>query len=202
MKLTKTGLNVTAVEDADAAREALKDANFSLLIVDVGVSDDAGMSLIKSLRAESFDRPIIAVSADDASQVRQPAQDAGATAYVDKPIDLAELTDQISQCLDASGAPILSSMRSDADMLPLIESFVQQAGHFAEQLEQAINDNDLAAAAVTAKQLKGSGSSYGFDLLTEVAQRTLESVSQNAADADAAAESVRELVGVVRRLAS
>lgn len=80
-----------------------------------------------------------------------------------------------------SSQPIVSEMANDADMLELIEMFVEDLPKRAAALEQALRAGELAALTRIAHQLKGAAGGYGFPTITEAAAE-LEQCAKTSSD--------------------
>ncbi len=66
-------------------------------------------------------------------------------------------------------APITSLFADDPEMRELIAEFAGEMPKRAETLLQLLNESRLAELRSLAHQLKGAGSGYGFDMLSEAA---------------------------------
>jgi HPt (histidine-containing phosphotransfer) domain-containing protein len=94
--------------------------------------------------------------------------------------------------------PLFSRMSHDAEMLELIEAFVDDLKAHAESLCHAIDSDRIDEIANLSHQLQGACGGYGFDTLGESAgrlsqlARVSESVSQIEREA-------RELVELCQR---
>jgi HPt (histidine-containing phosphotransfer) domain-containing protein len=97
---------------------------------------------------------------------------------------------------DDVNAPLKTSLPAESDMAPLVELYVQELPPRIASLESAINQKDPALVRRLAHQLRGSGSSYGFPLITETAQQLEESLIQNAPWEDLA----NRLLSILRRV--
>lgn len=84
-------VTVDHVESARAARLALEASHFDLMILDLGLPDEDGMSFLKKLRATGIAMPILILTARDAVEHRVAGLQAGADDYLLKPFDLGEL---------------------------------------------------------------------------------------------------------------
>jgi len=93
--------------------------------------------------------------------------------------------------------PLLSDFAGDADMVELIELFVDELPQRAQQLNQAFQAQDWNTMATLAHQLKGAGGGYGFPQITEAAFH----VEQNARaqDTQELTESLGQLIALCRR---
>lgn len=85
-----------AFEFATSAREALTlmegidDAGL-LVLTDVNMPEMTGLELLAKVRAHNASLPIIMVTAYGDAEIRRRAEDLGANAFVQKPIDFTEL---------------------------------------------------------------------------------------------------------------
>ena len=77
------------------AQESLKTEAFDLLLLDLGLPDEDGMEVLKSLRKRGSTLPVIIVTARDAVEQRVLGLQEGADDYVSKPFDMEELAARI-----------------------------------------------------------------------------------------------------------
>lgn len=89
--LRQAGFVVDWVRDGQAARLALRDGDYSLLLLDLGLPRLDGVALLKELRATENDIPVLVVTARDAVADRISGLNLGADDYLTKPFDLDEL---------------------------------------------------------------------------------------------------------------
>lgn len=79
------------VRTASAADTALRLTNFDVVILDLGLPDRDGLSLLRSWRRQGRNVPILILTARDAVPDRVAGLEAGADDYLTKPFDLSEL---------------------------------------------------------------------------------------------------------------
>jgi len=96
--LTDNGFLVSQAADAAEARRALESLEFDLLIVDVMMPGEDGMSLVRSLR-ESKDVPVLMLTAMADAEDRINGLETGADDYLSKPFDPRELLLRINAIL-------------------------------------------------------------------------------------------------------
>lgn len=96
--LTATGYETETAGSAAQARASLARAQPDLVILDIGLPDADGKTVIESLRARS-DVPIIVLSARDQEMEKILALDLGADDFVAKPFAIGELLARIRVCL-------------------------------------------------------------------------------------------------------
>ncbi|WP_166259358.1 response regulator [Marinobacter salicampi] len=79
------------VRSARAADIAMGFARFDVVILDLGLPDEDGMTLLKRWRDKGVDQPILVLTARDAVPERIAGLESGADDYLTKPFDLGEL---------------------------------------------------------------------------------------------------------------
>ena len=99
--LQKAGHRVMAVDDGEAALEALASGGFDLALVDLHMPSISGIDLLRQLRVmEAGARestPVVMVSADAMADTVQACRNAGARAYITKPFSAGRLLEAIAE---------------------------------------------------------------------------------------------------------
>lgn len=96
--LSGFGMSVVAVADGKAMADALKRSSFDLVILDLMLPGEDGLSLCRSLRAES-DMPILMLTARGEAMDRVVGLELGADDYIVKPFEPRELVARIQTIL-------------------------------------------------------------------------------------------------------
>lgn len=96
--LTENGFRITVAADANEARRKLEGMEFDLIILDVMMPGETGISLTRSLK-EIRKAPIILLTALAEAPSRIEGLEAGADDYVSKPFDPRELVLRINNVL-------------------------------------------------------------------------------------------------------
>jgi len=96
--LIRHGFLVTAARDAAHARRVLKGLDFDLIVMDVMMPGEDGISLTKSLR-ETLTTPILLLTARGETENRIAGLEAGADDYLAKPFEPKELLLRINAIL-------------------------------------------------------------------------------------------------------
>jgi len=102
--LSEQGFRVTTASDAAEARRKLEGLDFDLLIVDVMMPGESGLSLTKSLR-DIKDVPILILTALAEAEARVDGLEAGADDYLAKPFNPRELVLRVNNILRRGGPP-------------------------------------------------------------------------------------------------
>ncbi len=104
MALAGPEVRVTCGASLAQARQALAEAGFDLLILDVNLPDGSGLTLLRQLRAAGDGTPVILLTANDLELDEVTGLEAGADDYITKPFSLAVLRARVNAQL-RRGAP-------------------------------------------------------------------------------------------------
>lgn len=105
---------VTASRGAEALQRALME-DFDLLLCDLMLPDLNGTEVIRALKAQSPDLPVIVISALAPSDWKEQCLDAGATGYLQKPLFIEDLRTELQ--LVQQGRAELTVWLVDADAI-------------------------------------------------------------------------------------
>jgi len=97
--LQKNGLRVTAVADGRAMWHALDAGRVDLLVLDLMLPGEDGLTLCRTLRAKAFDVPVIMLTARGEETDRIVGLEMGADDYLTKPFSARELLARIKAIL-------------------------------------------------------------------------------------------------------
>ncbi|MGE4554493.1 MAG: response regulator transcription factor [Desulfovibrionaceae bacterium] len=79
------------VRDGSAALEALRGQDYGVILLDLGLPGVPGLEVLRRLRAEGRNAPLLIITARDALEDRLRGLDQGADDYIVKPFELPEL---------------------------------------------------------------------------------------------------------------
>lgn len=114
--LTQEGFQVTACHDGQGARQALAQSAPDVVVLDVMLPDGSGLELLKQLRGEHPDLPVLMLSARGEPLDRILGLELGADDYLAKPCDPRELTARLRAVLRRSLPPATSSQIELGDL--------------------------------------------------------------------------------------
>ncbi|MBV9784494.1 MAG: response regulator transcription factor [Acidisphaera sp.] len=97
--LGENGFRVTAAENAAEARDRLRFMHPDLLVLDVMMPGESGLTLTESLRRERAALPVLLLTARGAPEDRIAGFEAGADDYLQKPFEPRELVLRIRAML-------------------------------------------------------------------------------------------------------
>lgn len=102
--LRDAGYAVESVADGELAEAALANAEFDLLILDLGLPKKSGLEVLRGLRKRASQLPVLILTALDDLSHRVNGLDAGADDYLRKPFEFAELEARV-RALTRRGHP-------------------------------------------------------------------------------------------------
>ncbi len=103
--LIENGYHVTTASDAEEARTRMRAFDFDLLIVDVMMPGEDGLSLTRQLRTKT-DVPILVLTARGEPEDRIAGLESGADDYLPKPFEPRELLLRVSSILRRAGGAL------------------------------------------------------------------------------------------------
>lgn len=143
----KQGLSVDWVLDGSDALEAVEVAEYTLVLLDLGLPKLDGMQVLEAIRRKGQGVPVLILTARDDLPSRINGLDLGADDYVMKPFEFDELM-----------ARIRAVVR-------------RKAGHAQSVIQAGEVTLDLATQAVTFREVTGTLSAREFALLRVLAER-------------------------------
>lgn len=203
--LSGIGLEVQEIQDAQAAQQAVAEG-VDLVILDMHLNGADGVELTKTLRGMNYSGPIIGISADETPEMRARALEAGCNIFLTKPFEASSLINAVLQHLQplniggTDDGWIHSSLASEPAMKPLIKDFVTSLITIQKSLTDAVRTDNKEKMAEICYQLKGVGTSYGFEAVTQLARVALTKLHDTTADPSAIRASVSQLVQLLHRL--
>lgn len=101
--LEEAGFNVDAVGSCAEAEKQLGQVHYDLTVLDRGLPDGDGLSILKKIRAGERHLPVVMLTARDGVEDRVEGLDIGADDYIVKPFAFAELHARIRALLRRAG---------------------------------------------------------------------------------------------------
>jgi DNA-binding response OmpR family regulator len=109
--LERTGFRVDVIDTATDAIEALAAIKFEVVILDLGLPDEDGLSVLKTMRQRGDMTPVIVMTARGSLRERVEGLDSGADDYLVKPVALEELVARINALLRRPGNLLGTALR-------------------------------------------------------------------------------------------
>ena len=119
--LQEQAYTVRLAETCAEARDALAESPYDAIVLDLGLPDGDGLTLLREWRNSGFNEPVLILSARDAVEDRIRGLNIGADDYLAKPFSVDELVARLRSLLrrHASGprATVLESHGVKLDLL-------------------------------------------------------------------------------------
>ena len=89
--LEEEGMSIEIAGDGEAGLAAIRDGEFELVILDLGLPGRNGLEIAREIRAAGRRIPILILTAQDSTEMKVKGLDIGADDYLTKPFAFAEL---------------------------------------------------------------------------------------------------------------
>jgi two-component system sensor histidine kinase RpfC len=196
--LERGGHTATLVADGERALDALEGAHFDVALIDRNMPRLSGPETVRAIRLVAGARermPVVMLSADVTPEVRRECMEAGADAFLAKPIEAARLLEELRALCGArtaTAAPAATGARpsrgaqrgtvpvinpdtladleelgsSPAFMDKLIGVFIADNVTLMAKMESALGARNVAEFRSHLHAMKGSAASMGAERLT------------------------------------
>lgn len=114
--LSQEGFQVRACHDGSSARKALAELAPAAVVLDVMLPDGSGLELLKQLRSEHAELPVLMLSARGEPLDRILGLELGADDYLAKPCDPRELTARLRAVLRRSHPTVVAGQLELGDL--------------------------------------------------------------------------------------
>lgn len=104
-RLQQEQFSVQMVADSGETQRLASDQPYDFVILDLNLPADAGLELLRNIRAKKPDLPVLVVTAANLAEERVRLLDAGADDYLARPFAFAELAARIRAVLRRGGRP-------------------------------------------------------------------------------------------------
>jgi two-component system sensor histidine kinase RpfC len=199
--LERSGHAITLVNDGEQALDAIERDAHDLVILDRNMPGMGGMEALQALRLMTRGRerlPVIMLSADVTPEAKREALEAGADAYLPKPIEALRLLDEIqalaggkAETAPRKAEPLALLHRPPAPTAPevvnaetlghleelgssiafvekLIRVFLSDNSGILARMEQVLAGRNYHEFRSLVHAMKGSSASMGTDRLTRL----------------------------------
>jgi DNA-binding response OmpR family regulator len=115
-----------------AARDAVAEAPYDVVVLDLGLPDGDGLELLREWRSNGFETPILILSARDAVEDRIHGLNLGADDYLPKPFSVDELVARVRSLLRRHSPTKTTVLTHGAIRLDLVSHAVTRNGEKIE----------------------------------------------------------------------
>jgi len=184
--LKKEPHRIETAENGRIAVEKFQAAEFDLVFMDMEMPVMDGLSAVRAIREWERNRgrnavPVIAFTAQTASELGDEGTNAGCTGFLEKPITRDRLFAAIAAHANAPVAapepppPPATPAENVVDVSPeladLVPEFLKDTRRDAQLIMEAVARGDTETVRARAHSIKGSAGGYGFGLLSMMAAR-------------------------------
>lgn len=99
----KARFQVTEAGDGNQASELLNKGHYSLVVLDLKMPGKSALELLREIKAKTPEAEVIIVTAFGDTTSYQQTMDAGAYAYLDKPVKRKEILESAQRALEHLG---------------------------------------------------------------------------------------------------
>jgi CheY-like chemotaxis protein len=205
--LEGANVDVAFADDGPAALSMANATSYDAVLMDLQMPQLDGYAttreLLRMLHARGVNPPpVVALSAHALADTFARSRDAGCTLQLTKPIRKRVLLETLARVCDAriSDTPPRAGRTTAEDLKPLLPQYLANRTRDVAAIRAALGRGDLSIITKLAHNMRGTGTSYGFPELSELAMRL-----EDAATAEALtllATLADELDGVVTSLQS
>jgi two-component system sensor histidine kinase RpfC len=194
--LERAGHRVQQANDGEQALDVLELDNVDLAIVDMHMPRLSGLDVLRQLRymqAGGKRTPVIVLSADATAQAARDAEEAGAPAFLTKPVMVARLLETIADLISPAKLPAVRPLTDiarpsinpavleelagmnlgDAFLRDFVEQCIKDAGECLAELRRQSVAKTWPEARETAHALKGIAENLGATLVAERCQQLM-----------------------------
>ena len=170
--LKGTRYAIEHVHDGSIGVDRFKGGAYDIVLMDMQMPVMDGHSATRRIRQWEADHslgrtPILALTAHAQSEEASRCAASGCTEFLSKPIRKATLLDALAKYLPGGHRTSQETELLD-EVKELVPGYLHQRHKDLDQLWEALEVADYPTISRLGHQLKGSGSSYGFDELSEI----------------------------------
>jgi signal transduction histidine kinase/FixJ family two-component response regulator len=179
--VTKTGAQLTLVEDGQQALKVTENTQFDLVLMDMQMPEMDGLQTTTILKQRGFQAPIIMLTANVDSNSKKKMLAAGAKAHFAKPINSQRFYAMLVKYLDVvpggrkhdkkviQDKSLNEFHKKRSEFEQLIQNYRLSFKNKLADIQAAIELDDWAKIKSLMHRLKGSAGSYGFQQLSDFA---------------------------------
>jgi len=207
--LRETPIKLIVEKDVQKFIERAKQPDITAVMTELTLTGSMqGEQLIVKLREADYTHPIIVITAESRPARLIACRTAGATTVIHKPFSAQQLVNGIGPYFKkveqaVSEPPIYSSLftpsASVMETEEMLRQYLQQVNAASDDLRKAMSGHQIEAIRCVCQVLKGSGSSFGFEKLTEVAGHALLAIEASSSIEESTKE-LNSLEAICKRL--
>ncbi len=177
MYLRRAGASVDIVENGQQALQKALQHEYDLILMDMQMPIMGGIEAIEKLRVAGYKNPIVTLTANALKQDRERCAKAGADDYLTKPLDLEPfyviLKTYLREVEQAQPfvptAYVSDDLLDDPEFKELVSKFLEDLPDKLQDINEAYFNSDWSGMKSLVHKLKGTGASFGYPIITELA---------------------------------
>ncbi len=123
--LRRQGFEVTTASNAETARILLQSKTVDLLISDIRMPGESGISLLQTVRETNPDLPLMIITAYPESEYIDAAIDLNVKGFIPKPFNLSDLVSEVKRNLGIK-EPASGAENNQAALNDLVQAFIDE----------------------------------------------------------------------------
>jgi len=185
MYLRRAGATVEVVENGQQALHKALQQEYDLILMDMQMPIMGGLEAIDKLRVAGYKQPIVTLTANALKQDRERCAQAGADDYITKPLDLELFYGILTTYLKKSLPTVPASVTATADIVDdpeykeLVIKFIEDLPGKMQSITEAYRKHNWADMKSLVHKLKGTGASFGYPVITELASNIYKFLQEN-----------------------
>ncbi len=188
--LSERGFTVDLVETAGDAEAALFGVDYKALILDLGLPDADGMTLLKSMRQKSDMRPVLILTARDSTKMLVDSLNSGADDYLCKPFEMDELVARLRALLRRPGQRQSVALTEANVTLDTVEREVRIGGKVVAAPRRELDALELllrrTGSVVSKTTMESMLYSFGEEIASNAVEVVIHRLRKRLLDANAA----------------
>jgi len=184
--LKQSDCSIELAENGQEAADKFRAGRFDVVLMDVEMPVKDGYAATREIRRYEREAglaatPVVALTAHAFADLADKSREAGFTAHLTKPIRKATLLEALasyaggsqsaSEPVAASPAPEPTDellVRVDRGMEDVVPAYLDKRRKDVETYRLALADGDFETLRMLGHKMKGTGTGYGFPVLTEI----------------------------------
>lgn len=166
--LRQLNAHVEYVPNGEQALEKISKDAYDVVLLDMEMPGVSGFDVAKELRIRGYSGIVVATTGLTQPGDAERCIAAGCDKYLPKPYtrnDLSVMLESLRQ------EPLFSTFHDHPEMKELVRTFVGELPVRLRALEEAVIKQDIAKLQFICRGLKGEGTGYGFEIISEAAAK-------------------------------
>lgn len=175
--LRRTKVSMATAENCADAVERLKQP-VDLIFANFELPDGNGLDLIRAVRQQGVQAPVVLITPDVSRQTRIELRGANCDGVLGKPLTFDRVLRAMAEFLSINRSPSSgdhsSTLSSTSPAKDLVPWFVEELRRTAQRLREAVDRDDADECEMICLMLKGAGPQMGFTGMVAIADRAIQ----------------------------